>query len=73
MHRELQDMPFQAHVVSPLTHLAEFVAHEKQLFAGLGKHVTVQQAQVGEPLPFVSRHFADDRTLAVHDFIVRKR
>src|SRR6185437_8916571 len=61
------------HVVSPLTHLPEFVAHEEQLFTGLGKHISVKQTKVGEPLPLISRHFADDRTLPVHDLIVRKR
>ena len=57
----------------PLAPLAEFATHEQHLLAGLGVHVAEQQAQIGELLPLVSRHFADQRTFAVHDFIVRQR
>ncbi len=57
----------------PFAHLSEFVSHEQQLLARLREHVAIEQAQVGEPLPFVARHLADQRSFAVHDFIVRKR
>ena len=73
MNLVLQHMPFQAGVVSPLAHLAEFAAHEEQFLAGLRVHVSEQQAQVGELLPFVAGHLADQRSLAVNDFVVRKR
>src|SRR6266404_7670462 len=39
VHAELQNVPLQAHVVSPLTDLPEFVTHEKQLLARLREHV----------------------------------
>src|SRR5581483_2426620 len=73
MHWILQHMPLQAHVMSPLAHLAKFIAHEQQLLPGLRKHVAVQQTQIRELLPFVSRHLADQRTLAMDYFIVRER
>ncbi len=69
----IADMPFQAGVVRPLAHLAEFATHEEQLLAGLGIHVAEEQTQVGEALPFVAGHFADQRALAVNDFVVRER
>ncbi len=55
----LQDMPFEAFVVLPFAALAELPAHEQDLLAGMCPHVTVEQAQVGELLPFVARHLAD--------------
>src|SRR6185369_5808979 len=70
VHRILQHVPFQAHIVRPLPHLTEFAAHEQHLLARLGVHVTEQQAQIRELLPLVSRHFADERSFAVDYLIV---
>jgi hypothetical protein len=36
-------------------------------------HEAVQRAQVGEFLPVVAGHLADQRALAVHHFVVRER
>ena len=41
--------------------LSELVAHEQQLLAGMGVHQRVVGAQVGEALPAVARHPADQR------------
>ena len=57
----------------PLVPLAELAAHEQQLLAGLRVHVAVEQAQVGELLPVVARHLAEERAFAVDDLVVRER
>ncbi len=67
------DPPFELVVVRPFAPLAELAAHEQQLLAGMPPHVAVQRAQVGELLPVVARHLADQRALAVHHFVVRQR
>ena len=56
----------------PLAHLAKLATHEQQLLSWLGKHVSKEQAQVGKSLPFVPRHFADQRALAMHHLVVRQ-
>ena len=73
MHLILQHVPFEAGIVVPLAYLAELVAHEEQLLAGLGVHVAEEQPQIGELLPVVARHLAEQRALAVHDLVVRER
>ena len=73
MDRILHDVPIEAGVVGPLADLAELAAHEHQFFAGLGVHVGEKQTQVGEFLPFVAGHFADQRSFAVNHFVVRER
>ena len=39
----------------------------------MGPHVGVQRAQVGELLPAVAGHLAEERALAVHDLVVGQR
>ena len=73
MNLVLQYMPFQAGVMAPFANLSEFCSHEQEFLAGLGIHIAEQQAQVGELLPLISRHFADQRSFAVNDFVVRER
>ena len=53
--------------------MAELAAHEQQLLARLRPLISEEQAQVGELLPFVARHLADERALAVYDLVVRER
>src|SRR3546814_14654828 len=64
-------MPVERAVVVPLPLLAELAAHEQQLLARMGPHEGVAGAQVGELLPAVARHLAEQRALAVDDFVVR--
>ncbi len=59
VNAKLQDVPLQAHVVSPFAHLPELISHEEQLLTRLRKHVAEEQTQVGKLLPLISRHFAD--------------
>ena len=73
MRGEVEQVPVQTGLVAPLTVLPELAAHEQQFLARLRVHVREQQPQVRELLPFVARHLADERALAVHDFIVRQR
>src|SRR5207253_7737910 len=73
IQRRSQQMPVQAAVVPPFTSLPELVTHEQQFLAGLRIHISEKQAQVGEPLPLVARHFIEQRALAMDDFIMRER
>ncbi len=72
MRFPLQQFPLDLRIVIPLVPLGEFAAHEQQLLAGVRPHVGVQQPQVRELLPQVARHLTDQRSLAVHDFVVRQ-
>src|SRR5688572_15888178 len=71
MLRVRAEVPVEAHIVVPLAPLRELAAHEQQLLAGMRPHVAVEQAQVGELLPPVARHFGAQRALAVDDLIMR--
>src|SRR5438093_8442154 len=63
-------MPVEARVVVPTPPLTEFAALEKQFLSLLAVHPRVKHPQVGKLLPFVARHFRQERALAVHHFIV---
>ena len=73
MQRPLEQMPVERMVVPPFVLLAELTAHEQELLAGMAEHEAVIGAQVGEALPLVARHAAEDRALAVHDLVVGER
>src|SRR5258707_13607522 len=73
MARLLEEVPVERMVVPPLALLPEFAAHEQQFLAGMSEHKAEVGAQIGEALPVVARHAAEDRTLAVHDLIMRQR
>src|SRR6516225_7884114 len=68
-----QQVPVQAVVVVPLSPMPELAAHEEQLLAGLGVHVTKEQSQVGKLLPAVTRHLAEKRLFHVDNIVVRER
>src|ERR1700682_4129583 len=68
----VEKMPIEAGIVVPLGPLAKLPAHKQQLLARMAEHETVEQTQIGELLPFVARHLAKHRTLAVNHFVVRK-
>ena len=65
--------PIQFAFMCPFPPLGDLAAHEQHFLGRLGKHIGEQQPQVGKTLPVVARHFLDERSLAVYDFIVRKR
>src|SRR5262249_36234745 len=69
----LEKMPIKRMVMAPFTLLTEFAAHEHQFLAGMTEHEAVVGAQVGKALPFIARHAAENRTLAVHDLVMGER
>src|SRR4029434_7054537 len=68
-----KQMPVEAPVVVPLAPLPDLATHEEELLAGVRPHERVEGAKVGKPLPVAPRHPGEERTLAVHDLVVRER
>src|SRR6266566_4694215 len=73
MPRLLEKMPVERMVMAPFVFLAELAAHEQELLAGMAEHEAVISAQIGKALPFIARHAAENRTLAVHDLVMGER
>src|SRR5260370_7619745 len=71
--RHSQQVPLQAAIVIPLGPLAELVAHEQELLAGMAEHKPVQEPQICELLPLITWHLAQHGTLPVDDLILRER
>ena len=69
----LREEVLDALVVAPLDELANLVAHEVELAAGVRHLVERQGAQARELAPGVSRHARDQRALAVDHLVVAKR
>ena len=67
------EVPVELAVVVPLAVLTELAAHEEQLLAGVSPHPAEQQAHVGELLPAVPRHLADERAFPVDHLVVGDR
>ena len=57
----------------PFAALRELAAHEQQFLARVRKHRAEVRTQVGELLPVVAGHAAEQRAFAVHDLVVRQR
>jgi hypothetical protein len=53
---QLHQIPVETCVVVPFVALAEFAAHEEQLFAGMPVHPRQEHPKIGELLPFVAGH-----------------
>jgi hypothetical protein len=73
MKRELQHFPGNARFVVPLGALSDFRTHKQQLLAGMRPHQREKCARVGELPPFVTGHFAEQRSLTVNHLIMRNR
>ena len=71
--RVAQQVPIQAAVMVPFARLRKLAAHEHQLLARVAPHEAVISAQVGELLPAVAWHLAQQRPFAVHHLVVRER
>src|SRR6478752_7460762 len=71
MNAVVEQVPVEAALVIPLRRLTEFATHKKQLGAGVCEHVAEQQTQIGKLLPFITGHFACQRSFAVYNFVVR--
>jgi len=52
-------MPIETFCFRPLLALTEFLAHELELFAGMGVLIGKKQTQVCELLPHVAWHFVE--------------
>ena len=73
VHRFVEEVPRQGAVVRPLVPGRDLRAHEQELLARLPPHAQQQRAQVGEALPLVAGHLAQQRALAVDDLVVGER
>src|SRR5437588_8569906 len=60
-------------IVTPFVFLGEFIAHEKELLTRMSEHEAVVCTQIGEALPGIARHPAQDRALAMHDLVMGQR
>ena len=69
----LEKMPIKRMIMAPFVLLAELAAHEQELLAGVTEHEAIIGAQIGKALPFITRHTAENRTLAMHDLIMGER
>src|SRR4051812_19187582 len=68
-----EQMPFDFGIVIPFAPLRDLAAHEQQLLAGMRPHEAEIRTQVGELLPTIAGHLADQRMLPVHDLVMRER
>ncbi|MNL76325.1 hypothetical protein D3C87_2022770 [compost metagenome] len=70
MSRLFQQVPVETLLEVPFRSLAEFATHKHELRARVREHVREHQPQVRKPLPFVARHFIEERFLAVNNLVV---
>src|SRR5207244_2553900 len=68
--RQFQEVPIETLIVIPFVPLAKFATHEEQLFPWLPVHPRKKHPQIGKFLPFVARHFTNERTFPVNNFIM---
>ena len=73
VRRVVQQVPRQTRRFVPLRERRDLCAHEQQRGARLRPHPRVQRTEVGEALPVVARHLAQQAALAVHHFVVAER
>ena len=73
MVRQVEQPPVERAFLAPLRFLGELRAHEEQLLAGVRPHEAQVGAQVGQLLPPVAGHLAQQRALAVHHLVVADR
>ncbi len=69
----LEEVPVEAPVVTPLRGLRDLPAHEEELAARIRPHEPEEQPEIGELLPGVAGHLAEQRALAVDHLVVRER
>src|SRR5579885_2048879 len=65
--------PIEWTVMIPFALLREFTAHEQELLARMRPHETEIAAQIGETLPTVTGHLADERAFAVDHLVMGER
>ena len=73
VHRIGKELPIEPDIVVPLALLREFATHEQELLARMAPHISEIGAEIGEALPAVARHLADQRSLAIHRLVMAER
>src|SRR5260370_12914980 len=66
----MERVAVESRVMVPLVYLAEFAAQEQELLPGMPVHPCQEHPEIGKLLPFVAWHLRQQRTLAIHDFVV---
>jgi hypothetical protein len=69
----VEQEPVDLAVMVPLALLGDLAAHEQQLLARMRPHEAQIGAQVGEFLPAIARHAAEQRAFAMHYLVMRDR
>ena len=65
--------PVEFACLTPLTFLAEFLAHEEELLAAVAHHEGIAQTKVGVLVDTIAGHLLDHGTLEVNDLVVGQR
>src|ERR1700719_4501349 len=73
VQRFAEQLPVEPDIVVPLALLSELAAHEQELLTGMAPHESEIGSQIGEALPAVARHLADQRALAVDHLVMAER
>src|SRR5258708_3229788 len=69
----LKQVPLETVGFREFAALAELLAHEEKLLAGMSVLIRVQETQISELLPHIARHLVAKRIFAVDDFVVGAR
>ena len=62
---------FQPFVIIPFFKLPELVPHKVQFFSGVRRHIAEKGAHACKFFFVSARHFIDERTFSVYDFVMR--
>src|SRR5574340_489226 len=65
-------MPVQTFLKVPFFPLAQLSSHKEKLFTRMTPHITKKSSQIRKTLPEITRHFINEGSLHMYDFIVRK-
>jgi len=65
-----EKVPVETVLRIPFTSLSEFASHKEQLFSWMSEGEPEIGPEIRSLLPFVSRHFSNERTFSVDDLVV---
>ena len=69
----VEQQPIKLLFVIPLDKLGELGTHKIELLAWMRHHIAEKSAKSGKFLPVIARHLVDQRTFAVHHFVMTDR
>ena len=69
----LEQVPIQFIIEIPFDELGKLAAHKEQLLARMCHPIAKETTKPCKFLPIIAGHLADERTLAMHHFIMGKR